>query len=77
MYLTRSYLSSVALEPNYMKRIIVYKCQRNAVGDETHFFIVCKKFSDDRKTLFELVENEVTNFRFLDIAQKCSYLLSS
>ena len=53
------------------------KCQVNAVGDETHFLIVCENFSNDRKVLFELVKNEVSNFKFSDNEQKIIYLLTS
>ena len=46
-------------------------------ADEIHFLINCDKFSNDRKSFFELVENNVQNFSNLNDEQKFIYLLTS
>ena len=38
------------------------------------FFILCNKFSDNGKVLFQLSENEVSNVKFLDNEQKFLYI---
>ena len=53
------------------------KCNSGSIGDEIHFLINCDKFLNDRKTFFELVENNVQNFSNLNDEQKFIYLLTS
>ena len=46
------------------------------LGDEIHFLTVCLKFNNQRRILYQIVNNAVPNFENIDSLAKFIFLLS-
>ena len=59
-----------------LQQRICHYCNLNEIEDESHFIVDCTLYNNERKILFNCIQDYLPSFRYLDRKEKFTFLMN-